>query len=423
VRKLRPVILLVLIVLGGGTFWLLSGRQPIEEGRCCLVRKKAPRDSQLMAPAFQLLQPCVARPDSVRDLPAGFDRPAYYEIKSGDRHIPLVVNLSETPSLCIDTKGDGVLSQERCFVATRIRETKASNSSWRFGPISLAPRDAPPGADAGFYVNCFRVDRPASLTTYPAFVKVGRLRLDGQTYRVAVVDGDCDGRFHSILSLPLDGMWRFPGSDVFAIDLNRNGKFEISLHLSGRSEVMPLGHLVRFEDGYYAIDIAADGKSLALSKTEPRFGTLLIEPNDTTVEMRMWSDAADQHLARAQRWPLPMGKYMAIYAVLEKKDASGDVWSFTSDVSSAFARLGPLNFFVIEPEQTTRVRVGPPLVVTADVRQVGTGTVEISPIITGCGGEHYQADFRRNWRRPSERLFKIVDEKGTVLVADKFQYG
>jgi hypothetical protein len=235
---------------------------------------------------------------------------------------------------------------------------------------------------------------------------------------VAVVDGDCDGRFHSILSLPLDRAWRIPESDVFAIDLNRNGKFEISLY--ERSEVMPLGHLVQIADAYYALDIAADGMSLALSKTEPQFGTLVIGPNDTTVELKLWSDAADQYL-RGRQGQLPAGKYKGTYAAFEKKDASGDVWSFSCELYSPPDRLGPLDFFVIEPGETTRLRVGPPFVVTAEV-QAG-GEVSISPVIVGCGGEHYQASFQRNGRRAPEHTVRIVDEKGTVLVADKFQYG
>jgi hypothetical protein len=420
VRKQHWAILFALIVLSGGTLWLLLSRAPIEEGRCRLVRKKADPSGQLVTLATQMLQPTAAQPDSVQDLPPGFDRPSYYLIKSADRRIPLVVNMSERPSLCLDTNGDGVLSQERCFAATRVRETKVNSSSLRFGPISFVSEGGSGGTDSGFYVDCYRVDPPAPLTTRPAFFRTGRLRLDGRTYRVAVVDGDCDGRFQSILSLPLDRAWRIPESDVFAIDLNGNGQFEISLY--GRSELMPLGHLVQVGDAYYAIDIASDGMSLAFSKIEPQFGTLIIEPNDTTAELKLWSDAADQYL-RGRQWQLPAGKYKGIYAAFEKKDASGDVWSFSSGLSSAFSHLGSLDFFVIEPGETTSIKVGPPFVIMTEVQRVGAGLVSIGLVLTGCGGEQYQADFQRNYRRAPERAFKIVDEKGTVLVADKFQYG
>ncbi|MCU0913220.1 MAG: hypothetical protein MUC88_01495 [Planctomycetes bacterium] len=417
--KAHGIILLMVIAVGGGMLWLLLGRASIQEGGCRLARQKVDPSGQLVTLAVQMLQPQTAPPARVRDLPAGFDRPCYYEIKSAGRRIPVVVNLSERPRLCVDTGADGVLAQERCFTATSIRATEVNSGSWRFGPISLTPRDGSRAAEGQFYVDCYRLEKPEAVTTRPAFFRTGRLTLDGRTYRVAVVDGDCDGRFHSLLSLPLDHAWRIPESDVFAIDLDGDGKFAISLN--GQSEIMPLGRLVQVADTYYALEIASDGTSLALSRTEPRFGTLAVEPNDAIMEVRLWSDAADQYL-RGRQWRLPVGRYQGIYAALEKKDAAGDVWSFASDLSSAVGRLGPLDFFTIEPGRPTRIRVGPPFVVTADVHQAG-GQVSISPVLIGVAGEHYQPNFQRNYRRAPDRTFRIVDEKGTVLVADKFQYG
>ncbi len=84
--------------------------------------------------------------------------------------------------------------------------------------------------------------------------------------------------------------------------------------------------------------------------------------------------------------------------------------------------LGALKFFTIEPGQTTRLRLGPPFVVTAEVQQNGP-EVSICSVIFGCGGERYRSSIQRNGQRLPEQTFKIVDEKGNVLVADKFQYG
>jgi len=420
-RRLRWAILFALIVLGGGTLWLLLSRALIEEGRCRLVRKKADPRSHLIGLAFQVLQPQLARPEDVRDLPAGFSRPCYYQIRSGGKRVPMVVNLSTRPSLCLDTDGDGILAQERCYAVTCIPLAKASSSSWRFGPISLVSDNGSRRIDGRFYVNGHRGDAPPWLTACPAVFRTGKLRVAGQTYQVAVVDGDYDGQFHSILSLPLDHGWRLPASDVFAIDLNHNGTFEMSLE--ARSEVMPLGRLVQVGGDYYAIDIATDGASLALSKTEPQLGTLAVESTDAAVEIKLWSDAADQYLSRGRQWQLPVGKYMGIYATLETKDASGDTWTFSSNLSSATSDLGLLDSFVIQPGETTSVKVGPPFVTKTEVQRVDAGLVSIGLVLTGCGGEQYQADFQRNHKRAPERTFKIVDEKGTVLVADKFQYG
>ena len=419
-RKQHWAILFALVALGAGTLWVLLGRTPIEEGRCQLVLRKANPSGELTRLASQVLEPQMARPQGLPDLPAGFDKPCFYEVRSGDKRVPFVVNLAEKPVLCLDLDGDGVLSEERQLASTRVREIKGAASPWRFGPISLPSSDNPSEVDNGaFYVNCYSreaIVRPVSFRT-------GRLKLEGRTYRVVVADGDCDGRFHSILSLPIERHWQLPRADVFAIDLNRNGKLDCEWFLPVAFEVAPLGRLVRVGNAYYAIGIAPDGTSLALSRTEPQFGTLVIEPNDTTVQMKLWSDAAAQCL-QGRQWQLPAGKYQGIYADFQMKDAAGDVWSFSCDLNSGSANypLGALKSFVVEPGKTTRLRVGPPFVLTAEVRQAG-GEVSISPVIFGCGSERYQVSVQCNGRRVPEPTFKIVDEKGNVLVADKFQYG
>ena len=419
-RKRYGIILFVLIAFGGGILWLLLSGEPIEEGRCKLIRSKVPADSQLVGLAVQMLEPLPAQPEGVRDLPAGFSRPCYYEMRSGARRIPLVVNLSDKPNLCLDTDGDGVLAQERCLEATSVRRTRESGDTWRFGPISPAFPDSAGTAESGFYVDCYRVDAPGLLLTRPAFFRTGKLRVEGRTYRVAVVDGDCDDQFRSFLSLPLDRAWRCPGSDVFAIDRTRDGQFQFSPY--GQSEVMPLGHLLQMANTYYAIDIAPDGTSLTLTRTQPESGTLAIEPNHATVGLKLWSDASEQYL-RGHQWQLPAGRYKAVHATWENRDASGDTWSFSSNLSSAFTCLGSLESFVIQPGETTAIRIGPPFVVKAEVQKISPGLVSVNSVLVGCAGEQYLAGCQRNGRRAPAPSFQIVDEKGTVLVTDKFQYG
>jgi len=406
--------LFALIVLGGGTRGMLLGRETIEEGQCKLVPTKFDPSNPLFGLTYRLLSAQAGKPHAVRDLPAGFDWPCYYMMKTAGKQVLLVKNLSAKPSLCVDTRGDGVLSQQRCFAGTNTRKL------WRFGPISLASEAGANETDGSFYMECSRGDAPGSLTVYPAFFHTGKLRLAGKIYQVAVADGDYDGRFRSFLSLPLD-RGRRPALDAFAIDLNRNGKFENSA--SGRSEIVPLGHLVRVADAYYAIDIAPDGTSLTFSRTEPSLGTLVVEGDDLAVQLKLWSDAASQCLAPGRQWQLPAGQYAAVHATLEKKDAARNVWTFSGGLSAAPGDLGSLDSFVIKPGETTSIKIGPPLVVKAEVQRVAAGLVSIRPVITGCAGEQYQTDFQRNHKRAPQPKLKIVDEKGTVLVTDKFQYG
>jgi hypothetical protein len=386
---------------------------------------KADPGSSLIGLAYQILEPLSGRPEGVRDLPTGFNEPCYYQIKCGDRQIPAVIDLSKRLKLCLDTNGDGSFSQERCLTATRVRASKAGTGYWLFGPVSLVSEDGPSKAESRFYVISYGPDAPRSMLLYPASYKTGKLSLGGRALRVALVDVDHDGRFRSTLSLPLGTRWRAPGCDLFALDLTQDGKFEFSL--VGQSEVMPLGRMVPVGGAYYAIDIAADGMSLALSKAEPQFGSLVIEPNDTSAFLRLWSDAADQYLPGGRQWQIPAGRYKAIHAVIERRDPSGDVWTFWSNVSQSseygYVRVGPLDFFEIRPGETTSIRIGPPFVVKAVVQQTSQGSVLIDAVLKGSAGEEYLMNFQRNHRRPPERAFKIIDEEGNVLVADTFKYG
>lgn len=416
--KRRWTILLGAIILGGGLLGLVLGREPVEEGWCSLKPKAVgnPTTNALAILAWQVLEPGLSRPNDISDLPSGFNQACYYRMRTGDTGLALAIDLSSTEKLSFDADHDGRLSDEQCFPPRSV-ELRSNVKRRRYGPIRL--RCGPSDADGAvvFYAISPPVSQPALLSLYPAFYRTGKLRIDGRVHKVAVMDGDYDGRFGSLISLPASARLRLPGSDVFAIDINRNGKFEASLYTRS-NEVMPLSRMVRLGESYYAVDVSADGSRLALTKTQPAFGRLAIEPPDARVQLKLWSDAADQFLScDAGTWDLPAGTYQAIDPVLSLPDPNRGLWVFRA------IDAGKLSLFTIRPNETTRFRIGPPFTVTAGVRKNADGTVSISPVITGCAGEQYQADFERNGRRAPEREFKIVDEEGTVLIADNFEYG
>jgi hypothetical protein len=424
--KTKPILLATLTVVAATALLLVLQGRRIEEGRCKLVRKKTDPSTDLMRLTYQVLQPRSDKPDNIRDLPAGFDRPCYYLIESAGRQIPLVLNLAHEPSLCVDRGGDGVLSKERRFAAKHVLPSKRSGGSWLFGPISLFHKEDPGKADDSFYVMMSGdLSAACPLVLYPAFYKTGRLSLEGRTYRVAMVDVDHDGRFSSALSLPIGVAWRTPGCDVFAIDLNHDRKFEFTRY--GPSEVMPLGRMVSVADSYYTIDIAADGATLVLSKAEPHFGTLAVEPNDTSACLKLWSDAADQYLTLGRHWQLPAGRYKAVNAWIRKGDSVRNEWTFMAKVSEStvygYADLGPLNFFEIRPGETTTIRVGPPFAVKAIVEPAGQRDFVINAALVDSAGVEYTMDFRRGNRPPQKHAFKIIDEQKNVLTAGAFEYG
>ena len=136
-KKRYAIILFVLVALGAGLIWALLGREPVREGRCRLIRKKANPENRLTGLASRFLFPLDGKPDDVQEPPAGFAQPRYYKVTSGDRSILMAADHSEKlVRLCIDRDGDGVLSEERNLTARVSKETPVSSRRQQFGPIS-----------------------------------------------------------------------------------------------------------------------------------------------------------------------------------------------------------------------------------------------------------------------------------------------
>lgn len=415
-KKRSLVILIGASVLGGTALWWLAAYEPVHQGWCKLrrVRAKTPTESALVTLASQIATHLPAAPNDVTDVPTTFKRPSFYRMRTGHRTIDLVVDFSGRPRLCVDTNGNGSFADEKEF---RVRSFKdASRKSNRFGPIPLILDSDDHEKTLAFYAIIYRRDEPGPMWLYPTYGREGRLRIGKSVYKVAMMNGDFDARFGSVVSLPVYGLGRWPHCDVIAIDFNRDGKFQRSDY--GRSEVMPLGRLIRLDRQYYTVDITEDGSRLELTATDPEQGALALDLPETKIDLRLWSDAADQYISFATSGTnLPAGRYQALRAVLRMRDANNHEWTFGTN-----GNVGDLDLFEIRAGQTTPLKLGPPFVVTAKIEQ-RNGLHLISPVLRGRAGEEYQLDFKRNGRRPPKRAFKIVAEDGTVLANSTFEYG
>ena len=117
-KKRSGIILFALLALSVGLLWVFLAPEPLQEGRCRLARKKADPDSPLLWLTSQYIRPLEDKPESAKDAPAGFAHPRYYSVRSGERSILMATDYSErNVRLCIDTDGDGILSEERCLTA------------------------------------------------------------------------------------------------------------------------------------------------------------------------------------------------------------------------------------------------------------------------------------------------------------------
>ena len=96
--------------------------------------------------------------------------------------------------LLLDTDGDGLWSDERPYVGTRLW-IFSRTATYEFGPVYLRQGTAEPGGEA-VYAQC---SDGKWLTFWPAFYRAGEVLLDGRTYRMSLVDSDFDGRFNESL--------------------------------------------------------------------------------------------------------------------------------------------------------------------------------------------------------------------------------
>lgn len=426
--KRRWTILAGAIVLGGGLSWTLLGREPVLDGRCKLRLKRVSQPSGLIATAYHVLPASSSDGNSVNDLPGGFDQPHYYRVRIKGTELAMVVNGGNSWTACLDTNHDGRLSDERPIrgKVVRIRDWGKDQRHYLFGPIELTFPDGSGVRTARFHLLGYRVDasgkqsneQPGTFAIYPADYRTGRLRIGERTYKVAVIDGDHDGRFEPVTLTERDRIG-WPLCDYFAIDLDGDGQFRQDL--SQRDETQPLGRMVLLQDVYYAIDISRDGQELSLRSIDPEMGTLVWDHAGCRMECRLWSDAADQRVtvpAEQKELALPSGRYSVVQVIVRTTDASGEIW----EIKSAWNFRNQPSF-EIETGRTRPLEIGPPFTCTSRVTKVPDGTIRIEPVLKGAAGEEYSCRVLQTRRLMPAPTITIVDEKGTVLTADSFEYG
>lgn len=103
------------------------------------------------------------------------------------------------------------------------------------------------------------------------------------------------------------------------------------------------------------------------------------------------------------------------------KEAGPDKWRIYS-----LGPWGDLRTVKVRKDETTVLRPGEPLLISADVgqrRRSGSRLVSIGISIAGRAGEHYSPRIAKNGRGVGVPKLKIVDESGKVLASGNFEYG
>ncbi len=83
---------------------------------------------------------------------------------------------------------------------------------------------------------------------------------------------------------------------------------------------------------------------------------------------------------------------------------------------------GDLSRVKVKNDETTVLKLGPPLLIMPKINQ-RSSLVSVDFSIIGQAGEHYGAGIAKNGRRLAAPGLKIVDEVGKVLASGKFAYG
>jgi len=241
----------------------------------------------------------------------------------------------------------------------------------------------------------------------------GEVKLDGQSYRVAVVDSHITGRYDNVLRLTDPKAW-WRWETVLAIDLDQDGKFE---QVTTAGETLPLVAGVHVKDAYYSVKVAPDGSSITLAKVEPQFGVL--DAGCPDLNLVLLGDGGFHNLAGSGgKWRLPAGGYRSIECRLARTDAAGATWTLRGGASD-----GKFGKFEIRPGETLTAQGGPPMVVNVKAEPPRDGVVRLQFVLLSRDGGAYSPGPMKNGQRLPPPRFKVFDGSGKILAQGNFEYG
>ncbi|MCP4610333.1 MAG: hypothetical protein GY845_16605 [Planctomycetes bacterium] len=415
---MKKIILVISLALAVVLVSTCTKREPeAEEGKSNLKFEVVKERENIFALSTQYLTSGTDKPAELKDLPKGVTADyVYFLPKLAGRNTPAVLSSYSTLKqsiLYVDTNSDGHLSDEKGYGVRIVQRPEFKGQEYRFGPISAECSDSGKKLETSFFAVTYH---GRQLILYPEGYYAGEVRLGEKSYKVAIIDGNFDGRYGKIFSPPVESFYR-PECDLFAID--RTGDNKLSWE---HQEVMPLAKMVKLQnayvDNYYSIAVAPDGSSLELKKMEPEFGTL--DLGGAHVNFQLWSDAARQILNDPPNtnWQLPAGIYSTSPIELRHVDTSGNRWIFRTSREN----LGKLKNFEITAGQTTMFRIGPPFSIKTSVEQRGEFAL-IGFSLEGQSGDCYTPGARKGRATAPEPKFEIVDEAGKILESGRFKYG
>jgi hypothetical protein len=403
-----------LMVVAAAAFLAAGGPAVLAQGEFPLKYVVAEENDPLTSSGMSYYGGTAEQPPDIKVLPKGISGNLRYftSVPVGNKGIWAVLELSSPPKLYVDVVGTSVGRVAGDLSAVAPLVGKASGSQCSFGPIDVPLGDEKTAVTAK--VLFVSVGNNQVLGARAAGYMAGDVKLGGQTYRVAVLDKNLNGRYESAFG---DGGQREPSwrADAIAIDLYQDGEFARG---RDRPEVMPLAKAVRVRDvyyHYYHVQVAPDGSSIKFEKYEPKMGTLDI---GVAASLTAFSETGFHNLSGSDgKWQVPEGKYSRESLSIAKTDADGKEWRLIA------ASVGPLENFEVRGGQATAIKIGPPLTLKVDAGEPESGSISLNIALAGKGGETYSVGLQKGTSRLQPPKVKVLDASGKVLAEGNSEYG
>ena len=277
------------------------------------------------------------------------------------------------------------------------------------------------------------IDQNFTLTLFGNCFYSGKFQLDGQSYRVALGDGNVNGRFNDDISLSTVYLCSqpvlAPTGDLFYLTTGSEPGFR---------DTQISGDMLLLNGKLFDVSISAAEGKLTLTPTSEKL--LPLKLSMATERMTMCTEDAS-HCVMAYgpgtKIMVPEGTYRLLDYTALRKDEQGDEWS----ISGMAAVEGPT--VAVEEGKDAILALGEPYMPTVSVSEgnlqsvrAGAATAaQLQFSITGSGkevvtdlervsGNRTRISLSSNEpNRPKEPAYRIVKADGEVVTQGDFEYG
>jgi len=328
--------------------------------------------------------------------------------------------------LWVDADGDGRFAANECHDITKsagsvvVELDQGSYHRTRAGPIELA--GCPDRPDTAYWV-LLEVNHTrdgATLTCGSVTCVMGRVKFGGDEVLLGIYDPHLSGRFDRYVTFPIAlasrGRTGTRTGCHLLLDVSGNVRFDRVDPMGMGPENRWLTRLLRYGDAFYMLNVARDGRSIRITPTAPKLGTVTI-PDDLPEASIVGPEYAAVMMAGDEPLQVPVGLY-AVRGYAYQKDG----------FQIRTTGLVPNSEFRVEPGKTASIQAGPPLRLAVSLSAT-PGSLILGPPKRLNMTLEVTDDLGRKvvgLRTPTDNAgpnprFTIVDEQGKTVLKGEFR--